>query len=154
MYSTMIRPVRVETQQAAASWARLVPATTTTVVRLEIRVMKRVWVGTAVLGTVGLLTAIVLTVIEGAKYRVREEQGLEPVSAPDLVAVTTYAGLAVFAVAVAALLVIGIVALVHGRGRTHRSNPDWWFGGGIANSRMPGRSLRTRSPGGDERPPA
>jgi hypothetical protein len=84
--------------------------------------MKRVWVCFTVLGSVGLLTAIVLTVIEGLKYRAREEQGLDPIYAPGWVAVTTYAGLVVFALAVVALVVTGVVALVQRQGRTHRSN--------------------------------
>ena len=86
-------------------------------------VMKRVWVGFAVLGSVGLLAAIVLTVIEGGKYRAREEQGLDPIYAPTWIAVSTYAGLSIFALAGVALAVTGLIALIQRRGRnTRRSN--------------------------------
>ncbi|WP_243010933.1 hypothetical protein [Cryobacterium zhongshanensis] len=79
--------------------------------------MKRVWIAFSVLGGLGLLTAIVLTVIEGVKYRVREEQGLDPIYAPDWVAVSTYAGLWLFVLAVIALAMTGIVAVVQRRRR-------------------------------------
>lgn len=64
-----------------------------------------------VAGCVGLLTAITLTVMEGIKYRIREDEGLDPVSAPLWVATSTYAGLAVFVLAAAALVIMGLVAL-------------------------------------------
>ncbi|TFB84288.1 hypothetical protein E3O44_15755 [Cryobacterium algoricola] len=79
--------------------------------------MKRTWISFTILGGLGLLTAIVLTVIEGVKYRVREEQGLDPIYAPDWVAMSTYAGLWLFALAVIALAVTGSVALVQRRRR-------------------------------------
>lgn len=47
--------------------------------------IKRIWVGFTILGSIGLLTVIVLTFIEGVKYRIREEQGLDPISAPSWV---------------------------------------------------------------------
>ena len=84
--------------------------------------MKRVWIAFTVLGGVGLLTASVLTVIEGVKYRIREEQGLDPIYAPEWVAASTYAGLWLFVLAVAALAVTGIVALVQRR-RRHSQSP-------------------------------
>ena len=77
--------------------------------------MKRYWIGLAVLGSAGLLTAIVLTVIEGVAYRVREDQGLDPIPAALWVANLTYAGLWVFAVALVALAATGVVALVRRR---------------------------------------
>lgn len=77
--------------------------------------MKRVWIGFTVLGSLGLLTVIVLTVIEGVKYRIREEQGLDPIYAPDWVAAATSAGLVIFALALVGLAVTGVVALVQHR---------------------------------------
>lgn len=82
------------------------------------------WIGFTILGSVGLLTVIVLTGIEGVKYRLREEQGLDPVWAPTWVATTTYVALAVVAFALVALAVTGIVALLGRRRRnTHRTAP-------------------------------
>jgi hypothetical protein len=74
--------------------------------------MKRAWVGFTIIGSGGLLVAIVLTIIEGVKYRLREDQGLDPIYAPEWVAVSTYAGLWVFALALAGLAVTGVVALI------------------------------------------
>ncbi|WBM80894.1 hypothetical protein KIV56_06210 [Cryobacterium breve] len=51
------------------------------------------------------------------KYRVREEQGLDPIYAPDWVAASTYAGLWVFALAVIALGLTASVTLVQRRRR-------------------------------------
>ncbi len=83
--------------------------------------MKRLWVALTILGSIGLLAVIVLTFIEGVKYRIREEQGLDPISAPSWVGWTTYVGLGVFAFALVALAATGIVALVRRRRRnTHR----------------------------------
>ncbi|QTX03338.1 hypothetical protein [Agromyces archimandritae] len=79
--------------------------------------MKRLWVSLAVVGGVGLLVTVVLTIIEGVKYRVREEQRLDPIPAPDWVAAASYGGLAVFALAVVALGVAGLVALLRKRRR-------------------------------------
>jgi hypothetical protein len=72
---------------------------------------RRLWVTLTVIGGAALLTTIVLTVIEGVKYRVREDQGLEPVPAPTWVAVSSYAGLSLFALAAVAIAIIGLVAL-------------------------------------------
>jgi preprotein translocase subunit Sss1 len=74
--------------------------------------MKRAWVGFTIIGSCGLLTAIMLTVIEGVKYRIREDQGLGPIYAPEWVAVSTYVGLGVFVLALVGLVVTGIVALI------------------------------------------
>jgi len=82
---------------------------------------KRLCVGLAAMGSAGLLTAIALTTIEGVKYRVREEQGLDPILAPSWVATATYAGLWVFALAVAGLAAVGIVGLVR---RTYRDDEN------------------------------
>lgn len=72
--------------------------------------MRRLWVTLTVIGGAGLLTTIVLTVIEGVKYRVREDQGLDPVPAPTWVAISSYAGLSLFALAAVALAITAIVA--------------------------------------------
>ncbi len=79
--------------------------------------MKRGLIGLTVLGSAGLLTTIVLTVIEGVNYRVREEQGLDPIYAPTWVAVTSYAGLTVFALAGATLGVTALVAILRRQSR-------------------------------------
>lgn len=73
--------------------------------------MKRLWLPLTIVGALGLLTAVGLTVSEGVKYRQREDQGLDPVYAPDWVVGWTYAGLAVFVLSVIALAVVGVVAL-------------------------------------------
>ena len=78
---------------------------------MTVLTMKRLWVTFTVVGSLGLLTTIVLTVIEGVKYRVREDQGLDPVPAPTLVAVFSDVGTYVFVLAVVALAITGIVAL-------------------------------------------
>jgi hypothetical protein len=77
------------------------------------RSVKRAWIGFTVLGSGGLLTAIVLTIIEGVKYRIREEQGLAPIYAEDWVAAWTYAGLWVFVLGLVGLAVTGVIALIH-----------------------------------------
>lgn len=69
----------------------------------------------ASVGIAGLTLAIVLTLVEGVQYRMREDQGLDPVPAPDWVAASTLGGLGVFAVALLGLVVL--VLLV-------RSSPD------------------------------
>jgi hypothetical protein len=73
--------------------------------------MKRYWVIFTTMASIGLLTPVVLSIIEGMKYRVREEQGLDPIMAPTWVVIATYAGLAVFVVALLGLAVISSVAL-------------------------------------------
>lgn len=73
--------------------------------------MRRLWIALTVVGSVGLLTTIVLTAIEGVDYRLREEQGLDPVPASELVAAASYAGLVLFALAAVALGIIGVVTL-------------------------------------------
>lgn len=82
--------------------------------------IRHLWIGFTILGSVGLLTVIVLTGIEGVKYRLREEQGLDPIWAPTWVATTTYVAMAVIAFALVALAVTGIVALVGRRRRNSR----------------------------------
>lgn len=77
--------------------------------------MKRLSIVLTIVGGAGLLTAVVLTIIEGVKYRIREEQGLDPIWAPDWVAVSTIVGLWIFVAAAIALAVIGVVALVRRR---------------------------------------
>lgn len=42
---------------------------------------KRIQIGLATAGAIAILTSIGLTVIEGVKHRLREEQGLDPVAA-------------------------------------------------------------------------
>jgi hypothetical protein len=74
--------------------------------------VKRAWTSLTILGSGGLLIAIVLTIIEGVKYRIREDQGLAPIYAEDWVAAWTYAGLWVFALALVGLAVTGVVALI------------------------------------------
>lgn len=82
--------------------------------------LKRFWVIFTTLGSIGLFTSILLTVSEGVKYRIREEQGLDPIMAPNWVVMTTFAGLAVFAIALVALAVVGAIAL--GRRQDYESN--------------------------------
>lgn len=77
--------------------------------------MKRLSIGLTIVGSAGLLTAVVLTIIEGVKYRVREEQGVDPIWAPDWVAVATTVGLSIFMAAAIALGVIGALALARQR---------------------------------------
>jgi preprotein translocase subunit Sss1 len=74
--------------------------------------MTRAWVGFTIIGSCGLIVAVVLTIVEGVKYRIREDQGLGPIYAPEWVAVSTYAGLGVFVLALVGLVVTGIVALI------------------------------------------
>jgi len=74
------------------------------------------WASAIVAGA-GLGSVIVLTFTEGLKYRVREDQGLLPIPAPDLVASMTYAGLWSFSFAVAAVAATGIATLVLRRRR-------------------------------------
>lgn len=81
--------------------------------------MRRLWVTLTAIGGAGLLTTIVLTVIEGVKYRVREDQGLDPVPAPTWIAIFSYAGLTLFALAALALAITGLVAL--GRRKSGRT---------------------------------
>ena len=45
--------------------------------------MKRAIVWFSVVGGLGLITAVALIVSEGVKYRLREEQGLDPIWAAD-----------------------------------------------------------------------
>lgn len=77
--------------------------------------VRRLRIGLAVLGSVGLVTSITLMIAEGITYRTREDQGLDPVMAQTWVVVATYAGLWVFAVALVALAATGVVALVRRR---------------------------------------
>lgn len=68
--------------------------------------MKRAIVWFSVVGGLGLLTAVVLTVIEGVNYRLREEQGLDPIWAADWVVAATIAGCALFAISAVALIAL------------------------------------------------
>jgi hypothetical protein len=70
--------------------------------------VKRAWVWFTIAGSLGLLTAVTLTVNEGVKYRIREEQGLDPIWAPTWLAATTYVGLAIFVVSAVVLLAIAL----------------------------------------------
>lgn len=70
--------------------------------------MKRAIVWFSVAGSLGLITAVVLTVIEGANYRLREEQGLDPIWAADWVAAATVAGFALFAISAVVLIALAI----------------------------------------------
>ena len=70
--------------------------------------MKRAIVWFSIVGSLGLITAVVLTVIEGVNYRLREEQGLDPIGAADWVAAATVAGFALFAISVVALIALAI----------------------------------------------
>ena len=73
---------------------------------------RRLFVGFAILGCLGLLVAIALTIMEGIKYRIREEQGLDPIWAPEWVAVLTQAGISLFLIAVVAFGLIGVGVLL------------------------------------------
>ena len=68
------------------------------------------------LGGIGLLAAFALTVFEGVKYRLREEQGLDPIWAPGWVVTATEVGISLFLAAVVTLGLIGIGALIKSRG--------------------------------------
>ncbi|MBH0022928.1 hypothetical protein [Salinibacterium sp. SWN248] len=70
--------------------------------------MKRAIVWFAVVGGLGLITAVVLTVIEGVNYRLREEQGLDPIRAADWVAGATVAGFALFVISAVALIALAV----------------------------------------------
>jgi hypothetical protein len=73
------------------------------------------------MGGIGLLAVIVLTVFEGIKYRIREDQGLHPIYAPDWVVASTNVGLALFGLALVGLMVVGVIAFV--RSRLRRRGP-------------------------------
>lgn len=79
--------------------------------------MRRAWVILTVVGGIGLLGAIVLTVMEGVKYRMREDQGLDPILAPAWVAISSYLRLALFVLALVGLVVTGAIALARRRPR-------------------------------------
>ena len=83
--------------------------------------MKRVWIAAAVVGATGLLVAVVLTVIEGLKYRDREEHGLDPVYAPEWVVVSTHVGLALFAAAAAFVAIAAVVGGLRRRWHAERA---------------------------------
>lgn len=70
--------------------------------------MKRIVLWFSVVGGLGLITAITLTVIEGMNYRLREEQGLDPVWASPWVSATTIIGIGLFAVSAIVLLAIAV----------------------------------------------
>lgn len=73
---------------------------------------KRLLVISAIVGGISLIVVIVLTVMEGVQYRIREEQGLDPIWAPDWVANLTYAGLVVFGLAFVFLMTTTIKMLI------------------------------------------
>ena len=79
--------------------------------------MKRYWIPLTVLAIAGLLASVVLTVMEGVKYRLREDQGLDPIYAPDWVASLTIVGLWAFVLAMLGLTVTSVVALLRLRRR-------------------------------------
>lgn len=83
-------------------------------------IIKRILVGLTIVGSIGLFIIIVLTTIEGVKYRIREEQGLDPVWAPDWVASISYFASLVVAFAVVGVIVTGLVALIHHKYRNAR----------------------------------
>jgi len=70
--------------------------------------MKRVVLWFSVAGGLSLATVVTLTVIEGVKYRLREEQGLDPVWAPTWVSATTSVGIGIFALSAIVLLAIAL----------------------------------------------
>ncbi|CAO1654120.1 hypothetical protein NYA9BBAC_02734 [Salinibacterium sp. NYA9b] len=70
--------------------------------------MKRIVVWFSVVGGLGLITAITLTVIEGMNYRLREQQGLDPVWASPWVSTTTIFGIGLFAISAIVLLAIAV----------------------------------------------
>ena len=72
--------------------------------------VKRFAAAFTILGGSGALAAVVFTIISGAQYRFREDQGLQPEYAPDFIVFGTYCGLWLFALGVVALAVTGIVA--------------------------------------------
>jgi hypothetical protein len=78
---------------------------------------RRPWVPLTILAGAGLLVAAVFTVVSGVQYRIREEQGLDPVYAADWIVVGTYGGLGVSAVAMMALAATEAVAFVRRRVR-------------------------------------
>lgn len=87
-------------------------------------VTRRLWVTLSVVGGAGLLATIVLTVIEGAKYRLREDQGLDPLPAPTWVAISSYVGLSVFALAAVALVIASLIARVRRRSASEQDIAD------------------------------
>lgn len=60
----------------------------------------------------GALSAVVFTVISGVRYRIREDQGLQPQYAPGWIVYGTYAGLWLCALGVAGLALTGVAALL------------------------------------------
>jgi hypothetical protein len=80
---------------------------------------RRPWIALTILATTGLLITAVLTVVSGVQYRIRQDQGLDPVYAADWIVVGTYGGLGMFAVATVALAATEAVAFVRRRVRQH-----------------------------------
>ena len=90
-------------------------------------VTKRLLIGLTIVASVGALVVIMLTVIAGVQYRIREEQGLEPIYAADWIVAGTNAALWLFAFAIVSLAVTGTVALLQRRRRRNvrrRSRPS------------------------------
>lgn len=81
--------------------------------------MKRIAIALTVIGVTGIFVVVVLTVIEGVKYRTREEQGLDPLQAPDWVVGMTTVALWTFGFALAGLTVLAVIALI----RRYRRHP-------------------------------
>ena len=80
---------------------------------------RQVFIGINILGCLGLLIAIVLSIIEGVKYRIREDQGLDPIWAPYWVARLTEVWVALFLIALVASGLIGIGVLFKRRRSTN-----------------------------------
>ncbi len=64
---------------------------------------RKFFLGGAIAAGVGLIVAIVLTVISGVQYRLAEDKGLEPGFAPVWMIVATNVGLLMFALGLVAM---------------------------------------------------
>lgn len=79
---------------------------------------KRALLGITILGGLGMVTAVLLTVVEGVKYRTRELAGLEPIPADDWVAALIIGGLVVFVLCVIAYACATAAACVSSSSRS------------------------------------
>jgi hypothetical protein len=73
--------------------------------------MKRIIVTSAVVTAIGALTAIAFAIAAGVDYRLQEDQGLEPGYTPPSIVDGMEAGMWIFAIGAAALIVSSIVLL-------------------------------------------